>query len=103
MTLFDILLIAVWVATSTTWGYMFGRRAGVRARPNTCSCGHGYGSHKDGRRCWAENRRAHYTRHGDRNGNEWARCPCLRHDGPLPSVVLEEMVRDWTTPKESGA
>lgn len=103
MTLFDILLIALAVATSTTWGFLFGRKSGLRARVSTCSCGHGYGTHEDGRSCQADVRRPHYMKSGSRNGKHWVQCPCLRHDGPLPSVALEEMVRDWTNPKDPNA
>lgn len=104
MTLLDVLLFTgLAVGTSTTWGYLFGRRAGLRARVNTCSCGHGYGTHDEGKNCTGQVRRAYYYDNGSRNGKQWVACPCLRHDGPLPSAVLEEMVRDWTKPKDPGA
>jgi hypothetical protein len=100
MTFFDIALIVLGVSTSSVWMYMFGRRAGLRARPITCSCGHGYGTHKEGRRCNGQSVRPHYWRDGTRNGNEWTTCPCMRYDGPVPSVVLDEIVRGWTDPKD---
>lgn len=44
-----------------------------------CSCGHGYGSHLDGKECGAEIRRPVPI-----YGYEWVPCPCRTYDGPEP-------------------
>lgn len=67
-----------------------GRKRDAAPRALVCSCGHGYGAHKDGTgTCKADVRREHYESWGTRRGWEWVACACLRYDGPepLPSVL----------------
>lgn len=64
-------------------GVGVGRR--MRPRPPKplkpmCSCGHGYGTHEDGRRCQGkEPARRNYTDYLDA-------CQCRRYDGPDPAI-----------------
>lgn len=59
---------------------------------NECSCGHGYGTHEDGRNCRTDVRR---VRDGCTSTYEWVPCRCLTYDGPEP------LPRVWTPGVES--
>jgi hypothetical protein len=87
---FDIIAGAV----SVLFGVGIGRS--MRPKPPEplkpmCTCGHGYGTHDNGKACQAQVKRP----------NEWNRsssielpigwehvpCPCVRYDGPSPHVL----------------
>lgn len=64
-------------------GLVVGRR--MRPKPPeplrpVCSCGHGYGTHEDGRRCFGRDEK---RRNGVVHLDE---CPCRRYDGPDPLI-----------------
>jgi hypothetical protein len=79
------LLVGAGLVVVPGWvGWLLGRAAGRRSAPPAaasallCSCGHGYGSHEDGRRCHGADARR-------RNGVQVLDpCPCRGYDGPEP-------------------
>lgn len=89
------LVVAGWAA-----GRIGRRRApkAPKAPKFECSCGHGYGSHRDGKACQADQQRAaKWSKDGFETGYEWVRCPCLAYDGPEPMP----RIADWTPPPTS--
>ena len=87
---FSMLIGGGLVAVGWGIGRLTSRRASTPQVPMhpLCSCGHGYGSHEDGRICQAE---IHRPRPGVLGGgHEWAPCPCRSYDGPEP------LPRVWT-------
>lgn len=83
-TALTMLLGAGLVVVPSTVAWLLGRASGRRHadRPTTstllCSCGHGYGTHADERRCHGSDTRR-------RNGlQEVDPCPCRLYDGPEP-------------------
>jgi hypothetical protein len=85
------MLVGAGLAVVPGWiGWVLGRASGRRGVPTApastlvCSCGHGYGTHEDERRC-------HGVDAGRRNGVQVLDpCPCRRYDGPEP------LPRAWT-------
>jgi hypothetical protein len=85
------MLVGAGLVVVPTWiGWVLGRASGRRsARPvpastMLCSCGHGYGTHEDERRCHGVDARR-------RNGVQALDpCPCRHYDGPEP------LPRAWT-------
>lgn len=87
------MLVGAGLVVVSGWaGWLIGRVSGrnqVTRRPGTtseliCSCGHGYGTHEDERRC-------HGSNAAKRNGlHELDPCPCRSYDGPEP------LPRAWT-------
>ena len=79
------LVVGAALAIVPGWvGWLLGRASGRRERrsagaPTTvCSCGHGYGTHEDEKRC-------HGADPHRRNGVAVLDpCPCRRYDGPEP-------------------
>jgi hypothetical protein len=85
------LLVGAALAAVPGWaGWRLGRASGLRAgraAPAStllCSCGHGYGTHEDEKRC-------HGATASRRNGVQALDpCPCRAYDGPEP------LPRAWT-------
>jgi hypothetical protein len=79
------LVVGAALAIVPGWvGWLIGRASGRRtARPAVtstlvCSCGHGYGTHEDEKRCHGVDARR-------RNGMVvMDPCPCRQYDGPEP-------------------
>jgi hypothetical protein len=89
----SMLVGAGLVAVSGSIGWFIGWISGRRhhsdrhPRPSSeliCSCGHGYGTHEDEKRCHGVNK-------AKRNGmHVLDPCPCRQYDGPEP------LLRAWT-------
>jgi hypothetical protein len=94
------LLVGAGLVVVSGWvGWLAGRVSGRnQARRRTgpaseliCSCGHGFGTHEDERRC-------HGVDPAKRNGlHSLDACPCRRYDGPEP------LPRAWTPMELPGA
>lgn len=88
------------VFAAFTSGLTIGLRSGEqksKSAPqlNTCSCGHGYGTHVGEKRCAGEIKRAwQWSRDGNEINWEYVKCPCLRYDGPEPL----SSVMTWAPP-----
>jgi hypothetical protein len=91
------LLVGAALVVVPGWvGWLLGRASGrrqVRAAPVSallCSCGHGYGTHEDEKRC-------HGADPSRRNGVQALDpCPCRAYDGPEP------LPRAWTPAELPG-
>lgn len=86
VTSLTLLVGAALVAVPGWIGWAAGRASTLRApKPGLrCSCGHGYGTHEDEKRC-------HGVDAGRRNGVQVLDpCPCRTYDGPEP------LPRAWT-------
>lgn len=94
-----IFLITLTVMSSISSMYA-ARQSRIKAvasapdRSRICSCGHGYGTHRDGRSCQGSTEVTNYWSNGSRNGKKWAKCPCTLFDGTPPIDVL-----GWTPPQ----
>jgi len=81
---------AVTAAFGTVVGLLIGRR--MRPRPPDpvrpiCTCGHGYGSHQDGKECQVGDREAdHWDSYGREDHWVSVQCSCTRYDGPDPAI-----------------
>lgn len=79
--------LADYLAAAAT--LLIGVAAGKRLRPRPpaplrpiCTCGHGYGTHVDGKGCQAET----LTVVDERHNQELRNCRCRRYDGPDPAI-----------------
>jgi hypothetical protein len=90
ITSVTLVVGAVLVVVPGWVGWVLGRASARRgpSRPPAlvCSCGHGYGTHEDEKRCHGVDERR-------RNGVAVVdACPCRHYDGPEP------LPRAWTPP-----
>jgi hypothetical protein len=86
-----------WAAIVLPWGWLvWGRISDRRADKQAavreagiarCDCGHILTAHEgpeNNGRCTVELRRERYEDSGNRNGWEYAQCPCRNYRGPRP-------------------
>lgn len=74
-------------------GFMFGKPSNPAKDEYVCSCTHIWNMHttegneeKDG--CQVEIARDKFTRYGERAGDEYVKCPCLRYVGNIPYQAM---------------
>lgn len=81
-----VVLFVYWI------GIVRGRAEERAKKPEpikpVCPCNHTWGSHKEGNRCQAQEKRENYNKFGERSGWEYANCACTKYHGPV--VVTEE-------------
>jgi hypothetical protein len=95
-TALTVLVIAVAFLVTTLaavpLAYLLGSRRrrkddapGAARKPDDCGCDHNLALHDLGsNECHGELERPHYDSRGNRNGNQWTRCPCRQFTGVRP-------------------